>query len=320
MLTKRHLLSDRISDCPLPSTALLSAGLTLLGRPFCLTSFVGRLVFSYHCPFPTILTSGLTLLGWPFCLTSFVGRQLDLTSYVNHGLTLQNGALRFPGYPKVEPPELQVPFVSLQGAIIRIQSIAIFVGLLLHAVTRPPTTKNETVQAQSALMPSSPISRLKAGFVSAVLDAGYHIELAGGAHYNAAALPAKVAEIQAKIPDVSEMRKEGLPIEGFCVAAGIPTTEKAVEIIDSLRNAGIKHVSFKPGSIDGIRQVINIAAANPNFPIILQWTGGRAGGHHSYEDFHQPILVTYRVPFVNTTTSALSSVLASERLMMFIPT
>ncbi|KAI8318623.1 hypothetical protein GQ54DRAFT_321606, partial [Martensiomyces pterosporus] len=26
---------------------------------------------------------------------------------------------------------------------------------------------------------------------------------------------------------------------------------------------------------------------------LLQWTGGRAGGHHSLEDFHQPILETY---------------------------
>jgi len=38
---------------------------------------------------------------------------------------------------------------------------------------------------------------------------------------------------------------------------------------------------------------VSIAEANPNTPIILQWTGGRAGGHHSYEDFHQPILKTY---------------------------
>src|SRR5215475_5258094 len=45
--------------------------------------------------------------------------------------------------------------------------------------------------------------------------------------------------------------------------------------------------------MDGIRQVVNIAAANPDFPIVLQWTGGRAGGHHSCEDFHQPILATY---------------------------
>jgi fatty acid synthase subunit alpha, fungi type len=92
------------------------------------------------------------------------------------------------------------------------------------------------------------------------------------------------------------MRKEGLPVEGFCVAAGIPSTEKAVEIIEGLTKAGIMHISFKPGSVDGIRQVVDIAASNPDFPIILQWTGGRAGGHHSlkFEDFHQPILATYR--------------------------
>ena len=156
---------------------------------------------------------------------------------------------------------------------------------------------------------------VKAGFVSAVLAAGYHVELAGGGHYNAAALRAKVAEIQSKIPAGvgltlnslyinprqfgfqfplwQEMRREGLPIEGFCVAAGIPSTEKAAEIIGGLKAAGIRHVSFKPGSVDGIRQVVNIAAANPDFPIIMQWTGGRAGGHHSCEDFHQPILSTY---------------------------
>ncbi|KZT67951.1 hypothetical protein DAEQUDRAFT_367722 [Daedalea quercina L-15889] len=156
---------------------------------------------------------------------------------------------------------------------------------------------------------------VKAGFVSAVLSAGYHVELAGGGHYNATALRAKVAEIQDKIPAGvgltlnslyinprqfgfqfplwQEMRREGLPIEGFCVAAGIPSTEKAAEIIGGLKAAGIRHVSFKPGSVDGIRQVINIAAANPDFPIIMQWTGGRAGGHHSCEDFHQPILSTY---------------------------
>ena len=84
-----------------------------------------------------------------------------------------------------------------------------------------------------------------------------------------------------------------MPIEGICVAAGIPSSEKATEIISSLIESGIKHVSFKPGSIEGIRQVVNIAAANPTYPIIMQWTGGRAGGHHSCEDVHQPIVQTY---------------------------
>ena len=158
-------------------------------------------------------------------------------------------------------------------------------------------------------------STVKAGFVSAILSAGYHVELAGGGHYNAAAIPAKVAEIQSLIPPGvgialnslyinprqfgfqlpwwQEMKSEGLPIEGFCVAAGIPSTETAAEIIGALRDAGIKHVAFKPGSVEGIRQVVAIAVTNPDYPIIMQWTGGRAGGHHSYEDFHQPILATY---------------------------
>jgi fatty acid synthase subunit beta len=43
-------------------------------------------------------------------------------------------------------------------------------------------------------------STVKAGFVSAVLSAGYHIELAGRGHYNVAALRTKMAEIQSKIP------------------------------------------------------------------------------------------------------------------------
>ncbi|ODO06611.1 hypothetical protein I350_03968 [Cryptococcus amylolentus CBS 6273] len=158
-------------------------------------------------------------------------------------------------------------------------------------------------------------STVGANLVAATLDAGYHIELAGGGHYNAKALRSKVAEIQRRVkpgvgitlnalyinqrqfsfqfPLWQEMRKEGLPIEGFCVAAGIPSSEKATEIIAALKDAGIKHISFKPGSVEGLRQVVNIAAANPDYPIILQWTGGRAGGHHSCEDFHQPIIATY---------------------------
>ena len=55
------------------------------------------------------------------------------------------------------------------------------------------------------------------------------------------------------------------------------------------------HFPFKPGSVDGIRQVVNIAAANADLPIIMQRTGGRAGGYLSFEDFHQPILATYLI-------------------------
>ncbi|KAF9642280.1 hypothetical protein BDM02DRAFT_2447355 [Thelephora ganbajun] len=64
-------------------------------------------------------------------------------------------------------------------------------------------------------------------------------------------------------------------------------------VIEGFTKAGTKRVSFKPGSVDGIRQVVNIAISNPHFPIILQWTGGRASDHHSCEDVHRPILSAY---------------------------
>ncbi|ORZ20354.1 fatty acid synthase [Absidia repens] len=152
-------------------------------------------------------------------------------------------------------------------------------------------------------------------FVSAVMNAGYHVELAGGAHYNEKALRGKVDKIMNltrpgegitlnilflnvrqwgfQYPLVQVMRKEGLPMEGICVAAGVPSLDVANEVISNVQAAGIRHVAFKPGSVETIRQVISIAAANPTMPIIMQWTGGRAGGHHSFEDVHQPILETY---------------------------
>lgn len=147
-------------------------------------------------------------------------------------------------------------------------------------------------------------------------SADYHIELAGGGHYNTTAFRSKIAEVQKLIPAVlaslsihcistlvsspsnfplwQKMRKEGLPMEGFCVAVGISTMKKAVKIIMGLKAACVKRVAFKPGSVNGIRHVINIAAANPDFPIIMQWTSGRVGGHHSFEYFHQFVLATYR--------------------------
>jgi len=44
---------------------------------------------------------------------------------------------------------------------------------------------------------------VKAGLVSAILSAGYHVDLGGGDHYNAKALRTKVPLIQHKAPFVS---------------------------------------------------------------------------------------------------------------------
>ena len=149
-------------------------------------------------------------------------------------------------------------------------------------------------------------------FVAATMNAGYQIELAGGGYYNAKTMTEALSKIEAAIPAgrgitvnliyvnpramqwqiplIGQLRADGVPIEGLTIGAGVPSIEVANEYIQTL---GIKHISFKPGSVDAIQQAINIANANPHFPIMLQWTGGRGGGHHSYEDFHQPILQMY---------------------------
>ncbi|KAJ3214628.1 3-oxoacyl-[acyl-carrier-protein] synthase [Dinochytrium kinnereticum] len=152
-------------------------------------------------------------------------------------------------------------------------------------------------------------------FVSAVINAGFHVELAGGGQHTEKYLRDRVNSILDLVgpgegitlnilflnprlwgfqyPAVQAMRREGIPMEGICVAAGVPSLDVANEVVANLKAAGLKHVAFKPGSVETIRRVIAIAKANPDMPIILQWTGGRGGGHHSFEDFHAPMLETY---------------------------
>lgn len=149
-------------------------------------------------------------------------------------------------------------------------------------------------------------------FVAATMQAGYQIELAGGGYYNAKTMTEALTKIEKAIPPgrgitvnliyvnpramawqiplLGQLRSDGVPIEGLTIGAGVPSIEIANEYITTL---GIKHMAFKPGSVEAIQAVINIAKANPHFPVILQWTGGRGGGHHSFEDFHQPILQMY---------------------------
>ncbi|KAJ1987194.1 fatty acid synthase alpha subunit Lsd1 [Coemansia umbellata] len=152
-------------------------------------------------------------------------------------------------------------------------------------------------------------------FVSAVMRAGYHIELSGGGHFSEPMLRDKVDKIlelvdsglgisinsiyvnpflwNIQYPAIQTMRREGIPMEGLCIGAGVPSYDVCNEIIENIRTAGFCHIGLKPSSVATIRLVIKIAQANPDFPILLQWTGGRGGGHHSFEDFHHPILETY---------------------------
>ncbi|KAH9897169.1 beta subunit of fatty acid synthase [Xylariomycetidae sp. FL2044] len=162
------------------------------------------------------------------------------------------------------------------------------------------------------MIPGMTPSTVPWDFVAATMNAGYPIELAGGGYYNAKTMTEALSKIEKAIPAgrgitvnliyvnpramgwqiplLGRLRAEGVPIEGLTIGAGVPSIEVAQEYIETL---GLKHIAFKPGSMEAIQAVINIAKANPTFPVLLQWTGGRGGGHHSFEDFHQPILQMY---------------------------
>lgn len=148
-------------------------------------------------------------------------------------------------------------------------------------------------------------------FVAAVMNAGYHAELAGGGFHDEKTMENTLRQIAASVPPgrgitinllylspvtlawqiplIRRLRSEGVNIDGLTIGGGVPQAEVVAEYI----GLGVRHISFKPGSEASILDVIAIARAYPEFPIILQWTGGRGGGHHSNEDFHQPILHTY---------------------------
>jgi fatty acid synthase subunit beta, fungi type len=149
-------------------------------------------------------------------------------------------------------------------------------------------------------------------FVAAVMKAGYHVELAGGGYINASAFEAAIRKVSENVPAgcgitcnliyaspktmswqiplIRGLIRKGVQIEGLTIGACVPSAEVANEYIETL---GLKHISFKPGSYESILHVVSIAKAHPDFTIGLQWTGGRSGGHHSFEDFHAPILATY---------------------------
>ncbi len=92
---------------------------------------------------------------------------------------------------------------------------------------------------------------------------------------------------------VQKARQSGAAIDGVVVSAGIPELEEAVELIEELNDIGISHVVFKPGTIEQIRSVIRIATEVPTRPVIMHVEGGRAGGHHSWEDLDDLLLATY---------------------------
>ncbi|MBE7159717.1 MAG: DUF1729 domain-containing protein, partial [Williamsia herbipolensis] len=154
--------------------------------------------------------------------------------------------------------------------------------------------------------------------VAAATNAGHWAELAGGGQVTEAILaenldrlhtllePGRQAQFNALFLDpylwklqlggkrlVQKARAAGAPIDGVVVSAGIPELDDAVALVEELVDAGIPWVAFKPGTVEQIRSVVRIAAEVPAHPVIVHIEGGRAGGHHSWEDLDDLVLATY---------------------------
>lgn len=157
-----------------------------------------------------------------------------------------------------------------------------------------------------------------ARIVAAAANAGHWAELAGGGQVTEEIFAARVEELSTLLEPgrtyqfnalfldpylwklqvggkrlVQKARQSGAAIDGLVISAGIPDLEEAVELIGELNEVGISHVVFKPGTVEQIRSVIRIATEVPTKPVIMHIEGGRAGGHHSWEDLDDLLLATY---------------------------
>lgn len=188
-----------------------------------------------------------------------------------------------------------------------------------------PDGKVATSTAFTRLTGRSPIllagmtpTTVDAKIVAAAANAGHWAELAGGGQVTEQIFTDRVAELQTLLEPgravqfnslfldpylwklqlggkrlVQRARAAGAPIDGVIVTAGIPELDEAVALIEELGEAGISHVAFKPGTVAQIRSVIRIANEVPDYPVIVHIEGGKAGGHHSWEDLDDLLLTTY---------------------------
>ncbi|NLG47187.1 type I polyketide synthase [Gordonia sp. (in: high G+C Gram-positive bacteria)] len=154
--------------------------------------------------------------------------------------------------------------------------------------------------------------------VAAAANAGHWAELAGGGQVTEEIFDGNIARLEELLDAgrqvqfnslfldpylwklqlggkklVQKARAKGAPFDGVIITAGIPELDEAVDLVHEFTEAGLHYVAFKPGTVDQIRQVVRIALQVPHFPVIVQVEGGRAGGHHSWEDLDDLLLATY---------------------------
>jgi fatty acid synthase len=205
-------------------------------------------------------------------------------------------------------PEVSKPWSSYAPALIELPNGAVKLSTKFTRLTgRSPI-----------LLAGMTPTTVDAKIVAAAANAGHWAELAGGGQVTEPIFNRRVAELTELLEPgravqlnalfldpylwklqvggkrlLQKARQAGAPFDGLVISAGIPDLDEAVELIDEIHSAGIAHVCFKPGTVEQIRSVIRIAAEVPTHEVIVHIEGGRAGGHHSWEDLDDLLLSTY---------------------------
>ncbi len=205
-------------------------------------------------------------------------------------------------------PHLATPWSAYAPSVVTLPDGSI------HAETRFTRLTGKSPILLAGMTPTT----VDAKIVAAAANAGFWSELAGGGQVTEQIFADRVAELDGLLTPgstyqfnslfldpylwklqlgqkrlVQRARAAGAPIDAVIVTAGIPELEEAVALVSELRDADITHVVFKPGTVKQIRQVLAIAKQVAPTPIIVQIEGGKAGGHHSWEDLDDLLLATY---------------------------
>ncbi len=182
-----------------------------------------------------------------------------------------------------------------------------FVNRFVRATGRPPV-----------LVPGMTPTTVEAPIVVAAANAGFVAELAGGGQVTTPILRARLEEVRATLQPgqgivfnalyldpylwglhfktqrtVFALRDEGYPILGVTVSAGVPPLEEAVALLDDLVAHGMTLNAFKPGNDAQLDAVLAIADARPAMTLFAHIEGGKAGGHHSWEDLDDLLVRHY---------------------------
>ncbi|MCO4761193.1 MAG: DUF1729 domain-containing protein [Myxococcales bacterium] len=168
------------------------------------------------------------------------------------------------------------------------------------------------------ILPGMTPTTADAPIVAAAANAGFTAELAGGGQVTADIFHKRMAELAGRLTPgatftfnalfmdrylwdlhlsgaklVQKARKSGIPIAGVTVSAGIPSADEGAMLLGEWAALGMHLNVFKPGTVRQVDQVLAIADAAPAHTVFMHLEGGKAGGHHSWEDLEGLLLRCY---------------------------